>query len=202
MYKLFVAVVLVTFSVCANAVVVDYTTVADGNSSSVSLGGTTVTGTRNAGSANVHSGLYFGNRGLGIGGANNLSLDFGEIMSIDFGTAVDAASLTLVDIAAPPGNVSFQFEAFDGVSSLGGPFVFPIATTAPETFDLFALSGVSQMTSFSISVLSFQPAFGLQIQSLSFSAVPFSAVPVPAAIWLFGTALVGLVGFSKRRKAA
>ena len=27
-------------------------------------------------------------------------------------------------------------------------------------------------------------------------------VPVPAAIWLFGTALIGLVGFSKRRKAA
>jgi len=29
-----------------------------------------------------------------------------------------------------------------------------------------------------------------------------SPVPVPAAIWLFGTALVGLVGFSKRKVAA
>ena len=29
-----------------------------------------------------------------------------------------------------------------------------------------------------------------------------SQVPVPAAIWLFGTALIGLVGFSKRRKVA
>lgn len=28
------------------------------------------------------------------------------------------------------------------------------------------------------------------------------AVPVPAAIWLFGTALIGLVGFGRRRKAA
>lgn len=28
----------------------------------------------------------------------------------------------------------------------------------------------------------------------------FPAVPVPAAVWLFGTALLGLVGFSKRRK--
>jgi len=27
-----------------------------------------------------------------------------------------------------------------------------------------------------------------------------SAVPVPAAIWLFGTALIGFVGFSRRRK--
>jgi len=25
--------------------------------------------------------------------------------------------------------------------------------------------------------------------------------PVPEAVWLFGTALIGLVGFSKRKKA-
>jgi len=29
-----------------------------------------------------------------------------------------------------------------------------------------------------------------------------SAVPAPAAIWLFGTGILGLVGVSKRRKAA
>jgi len=28
-----------------------------------------------------------------------------------------------------------------------------------------------------------------------------AAVPVPAAVWLFGTALIGFIGFSKRRKA-
>jgi hypothetical protein len=29
---------------------------------------------------------------------------------------------------------------------------------------------------------------------------PVSPIPVPAAFWLFGTALIGLAGFSKRRK--
>lgn len=29
---------------------------------------------------------------------------------------------------------------------------------------------------------------------------PPSAVPIPAAVWLFGTALVGFIGFSRRRK--
>jgi hypothetical protein len=31
---------------------------------------------------------------------------------------------------------------------------------------------------------------------------PVSAVPVPAAVWLFGTALIGFVGVSRRRKVA
>jgi hypothetical protein len=34
------------------------------------------------------------------------------------------------------------------------------------------------------------------------STLAISAVPIPAAIWLFGSGLIGLVGFSKRSKAA
>ena len=42
--------------------------------------------------------------------------------------------------------------------------------------------------------------FTVAIDDLTIGDV--SAVPVPAAVWLFGTALIGLVGFSKRKKAA
>ena len=31
---------------------------------------------------------------------------------------------------------------------------------------------------------------------------PIPAVPVPAAVWLFGTGIIGLIGFSRRRKSA
>lgn len=34
------------------------------------------------------------------------------------------------------------------------------------------------------------------------SGMKVSAVPVPAAVWLFGTALAGLLGFGRRRRAA
>ena len=34
---------------------------------------------------------------------------------------------------------------------------------------------------------------------MSFTTAAIPAVPVPAAVWLFGTALIGLVGFSKRK---
>ena len=40
------------------------------------------------------------------------------------------------------------------------------------------------------------------LDNLNLSVTSIGAVPVPAAVWLFGTALIGLVGFSKRRKAA
>ena len=36
----------------------------------------------------------------------------------------------------------------------------------------------------------------------SFLVQDISPVPIPAAIWLFGTGIIGLIGFSKRRKAA
>jgi hypothetical protein len=38
--------------------------------------------------------------------------------------------------------------------------------------------------------------------SFTLNVGSLNPVPVPATIWLFGTALIGLVGFSKRRKAA
>jgi hypothetical protein len=40
---------------------------------------------------------------------------------------------------------------------------------------------------------------GLQIVQVSAGIPP---IPVPAAVWLFGTSLIGMVGFVRRRKAA
>jgi hypothetical protein len=40
----------------------------------------------------------------------------------------------------------------------------------------------------------------LSVSILSDSSIP--AVPVPATVWLFGTALVGFIGVSRRRKVA
>ena len=38
--------------------------------------------------------------------------------------------------------------------------------------------------------------------TISFIVDPLSPIPIPAAFWLFGPALIGLIGFSKRRKVA
>lgn len=64
-----------------------------------------------------------------------------------------------------------------------------------------------------VSMLALDPVFGTgsngYLECFDCSPLRFgiegaylSAVPIPAAIWFFGTALVGLVGFSKLRKPA
>ena len=40
------------------------------------------------------------------------------------------------------------------------------------------------------------------VLGLDANFTPIGAVPVPAAVWLFGTALIGFVGMSRRRKVA
>ena len=54
-----------------------------------------------------------------------------------------------------------------------------------------------------ISLLMLEDWSNLVINNFDIMRVShLSTVPVPAAVWLFGTGLVGLIGFSKRRKAA
>lgn len=74
------------------------------------------------------------------------------------------------------------------------------------TFGLSSCSESTNLTSFEVFMvdpfaLAFNSITNLNGFSIEVGALP-SAVPVPAAFWLFGTGLIGLIGFSKRRKAA
>jgi hypothetical protein len=46
---------------------------------------------------------------------------------------------------------------------------------------------------------SYDPAFGLQAADLVM-VTNVAAVPVPAAAWLFGSGLLGLIGVARRRR--
>ena len=39
------------------------------------------------------------------------------------------------------------------------------------------------------------------IEGIAYDIIPPSAVPVPSAVWLFGSGLLGLVGIARRRKS-
>lgn len=84
-------------------------------------------------------------------------------------------------------------DAVPGVISFDNPFVLTSAEglTDPITFDL--------VNNFSFLVGQLGGTVAMQ---LNLSNVQVSAVPVPAAAWLFSSALLGLAGIARKRKAA
>lgn len=90
---------------------------------------------------------------------------------------------------------NFDNGGFTSLSSLttGTPFGSGINGFTVAYASSISLGTAGQAVVSGIADASFGTAVGFE---------SLSAVPVPAAIWLFGTALIGLVGFGKRRKAA
>lgn len=186
----------------AGAIVADYTTLADGQAASFNLAGTTVTG-----SSDVVSSSFIGERGLGIaGGGNDRTLDAGESLTIDYGQLVTNVTLTAHDIPTV-GNVIYEVEAFDGLTSLGA-FELPVHSSAVETNDLSALFGGLSFSSITVTCVGGfncqenSRQLGIQILSTSFDLAPtVVAVAEPGTLALLGLGLVGL-GWGRRRKAS
>jgi hypothetical protein len=107
----------------------------------------------------------------------------------------------LIVEASSDGVSFFGMGSYDGLPAVGCSLAVPCAFD----FDL-ATAGLLSASIFRITVADrvatgFPQAFDLDtLEALNYQLI--SAVPVPAAIWLFGTALVGFIGVSRRRKVA
>ena len=108
------------------------------------------------------------------GSAFNLfSIDLAELDNL-------TSTVTFTGNLQAGGTVSQAFT-MDGISGFGFGF---------ETFNF---SGFTNVTS--VTWQQFLPFH-------QFDNIVVSAVPVPAAVWLFGSGLLGLVGMARRKKAA
>jgi hypothetical protein len=77
-----------------------------------------------------------------------------------------------------------------------GSEVWKVATGLNGSYEFFG----AQLGLIDELHLGFGTNFLVDDIELNGSSIP--AVPIPAAVWLFGTAMIGLFGFGKRRKAA
>ena len=133
-----------------------------------------------------------------------------------------------IDSGSLSGNTysgSFSYDDSDPTSLVDFDFTFdgdsfsetddPLAAVFFSIFDPDEFVGIEYLASSINYEIYFAPGFGsvteasfsyIGLASLDFDEgfgdITYSVVPVPAAVWLFGTALVGLVGFNKRRKSA
>jgi hypothetical protein len=174
----------------------------------ITIGGDTVTGITFGGQAVFNSGpdvritfdLQDGAR-QGANGAGGTVFSGGTI-NIETDTGAGFTSYAVVDASVD--NIAF----LSGVDGHLQPV--PTQTTAGLVIDDAGngtLGGLWDAAFFgtnfnnAISAVSlFGNSAGLFLEG-SVSAAP-SAVPVPAAAWLFGSALVGLAGIGRKRKAA
>ena len=123
---------------------------------------------------------------LDVGGANN------DTVSLLLDNPVTAFG---AEFASGGFNLFMQLDFVDGNSS---SLLIPYPNS--EGFLGFTSSVAVQ------SILFFNTSGGGDVfvmddvEAVSFTSIP--AVPIPAAAWLFGTALIGLVGFSRRMRTA
>ena len=72
-----------------------------------------------------------------------------------------------------------------------------VSVTAEADASPFRFIGFTSDTSF--TKISFVPNAGLEGDGFGIDNIEISAVPVPAAAWLFGSAILGMFGFSRRK---
>ena len=118
---------------------------------------------------------------------------FGDPLSVTFDpptfwedqTTSGEAFAAIVDIVDTNGLSGYRM---DNSTTLWGEVTIPYTTT----------DGIETL------IKSWSLGFGPDLVSLLTDVRPtavFSVVPVPAAVWLFGSGLIGLIGIARRKKA-
>ena len=125
---------------------------------------------------------------------------------LNFNTALDTitlvGSIPSLGIDTDQTLLSGSFNEFSYTSSplLGGGTVDTITANGPDSksVDLLNALGVDLNTPFSFFAFSLQQQSGVVTNTI-ISNTGAAIVPIPAALWLFTSGIIGLVGFARRR---
>lgn len=137
---------------------------------------------------------------------NDIALSSPEDLDVDFAGPVFSAGFDFVEpdsTSAGPGcNAACSDSTFNVTLKLGAAVVDAFSFNAPD--NVLAFIGVWSDSAFD----------GLEIRDVTATidneyfgefytgSRSLSAIPIPAGVWLFGTALVGLAGYGRRKKIA
>jgi len=109
------------------------------------------------------------------------------------------------------GVTTITTDSLTGLSTLSATYG-TFATVFGPTFDFFSMDFVAipppSQTTLDIGIGAFgdwqsgtNPAFSITNVTYAGATVNVNPVPVPAAVWLFGSGLIGMVGIARRRKS-
>ncbi|MFV2004643.1 MAG: VPLPA-CTERM sorting domain-containing protein [Gammaproteobacteria bacterium] len=141
----------------------------------------------------VSSGANFGMQAFSFNYDNSLTVSATNIIDID------PLSWTISqDANAGGGFGKFDFALSGNGSSRTEQLLFTISGVTGDTINDYAVASGLKPTSgefFAAHIAGFDTTNGVTSAQFAGSTV----VPVPAAVWLFGSGLIGLAGFARRR---
>jgi hypothetical protein len=156
---------------------------------------------------------------LGVLGASNAvnaaSVPFNQNITL-FGDSQLMASQEIEIVTTDPGDFRFTLTNIGDPQSLLFPPFDVLGFSISESGNSTPLYESDVPTSTILTLTAFQTYLVLvsgEVNPTSFLShgtfnlevvqiIPIPAGPVPAAVWLFGTALIGFIGYGKRRKVA
>jgi len=110
-----------------------------------------------------------------------------EAFQVDFDTPTD-----FITISFATGTGSSEFRGFLRAYGSTGTLLEEIITPLSGSIDGTLLAAISRTT----ADISYIQATG---QVVSIDSFQYSIVPVPTSVWLFGSALIGLIGVRKQK---
>lgn len=194
-------ILLLGFSQPSKAITSDYTSMGTSNNSAFIIDGVTITGSNDVRILNFN--------GLGIvGGFSDTAIDFQNAEFIDFSFSAPAVNVSYSvsgagqDASSPLAN-GFVGERILEAFAVGGSSLGSVFQNSVGLFDVSTLFGSVAIESFRLSADTNSADF-FRVASLTFDTAAVSAVPVPAALPLFGTglAVMGFVGWRRKQKTS
>jgi hypothetical protein len=129
--------------------------------------------------------------GIGTYTYTGSAIDMSGYTGLVFDWGADLAGAG-VDIIVGDGTFTSTAASWSGLAATGGSAPGNLVTQATMSINWGAVSS-SAVTSLQFVVTG--------VQNMDSIIDNISAVPVPAAVWLFGSGLLGLVGIARRKKA-
>jgi hypothetical protein len=193
--SIFGSVLLLFLCNSVSAALLDFTDNSVGYTGTVDGVGYTLTSTGGAMNRDEQPGTGCGvlacdNDGVGAYGGDNDEIDSDQSLSLDFASPVYVTGLHFLDL--------FKIEQVKVVIDGGTPFYLD------AVFDIGVGGGYLNYI-FTTPILASQIEFFAEFSTgdqgdnnFALAGVNVSAIPLPPAVWLFGSALVGLISFRRR----
>ena len=116
---------------------------------------------------------------------------------IQFNNAIDVGDFTIrAEAGRPAGTSGFVVESTFGLSAI----LFDIANPIIEAFDNSLVISADILVSPELANTLHAPTLAGVDAGMALVDARSTVVPVPAAVWLFGSGLIGLIGIARRKR--